>query len=1208
MPDDYKWPQKVRRYGISCPFQRVLVVKYERQIDWSGCRIESPEALNQHLREVLLPRLQELILETSSRNYFCKTIPLERMLANPAPHIDEARSILARGGEQEARQFLLRHINVQKKEHFERWWSYVSVENEQYRSHPAFQYLLLRPVFESSTEKDTCAPLPVDAEALAHLFERMGNGRVAPGQKLLSLLCELMAFGAASNGERSGFGSDCRWVVITRGQKNAASRIAALSRGSGWCVASAKMAANYLQASDFHLLVEGGRAVVALRLSAKRAVEVQGKGNCDPGPWWPRILLYTMARAVVLAHRDEAALHHSNRVRQELGEATGELRRLRSLLETQPSKVQFLDARWVRSLAPAESGEENPNRLVVMEAWRACSRADPMSAGLFPHWMECDQATARAVLDAWIFALNQNIGAVLFVPQRIANHPEIRAASRAGWLLQLRNHPLSWNQCPLALEADEEFRLALKSGWLTLLRVEPWRWENCPPTLWEDDEILQELKRGYLTLMRADPLKGSQCPPALQADEQVKQARIDGWAKLVGLNVQKWSEIPTDLHAHEAVRSALKDGWLNFLRLNPLNWSWCPPELQADDDVSRARRSGWLNVLGREPLMWGDCPPELRADGDLRQACMGGWLNLLRIDPRKWGECPPEFAELIEVKRAFKRGWVLRLEVDPLKWKFWPPDVVADEDFNSARKVGWVKLLGRDPSKWDICPESFKLEKSVQEGLRKGWANLLSRAPRRGGDCPPDLLADEEVQRSLKDGWIELIWSDPSKWEHCPPHFQEDAEVRDALRNGWVDLLARDPRAWGGCPPDLLGDQEVRNALEGAWIGVLKRDPLKWRECPPQIQNNEALKNVLKNGWALLIDGDPLRWEQCPECLQSDETLKNVLKNGWVRLIEGDPRRWGQCPECLQSDEALIGSLRNAWADLLHRGSGQLEECPGFLVADAGFAEARRFLRLESVLAQEHPRLEEISKDILFDFLIRKYPLPHYAAACFEVLGAEPSVTRAILGMWRHNSRIERLHCIDALSALRATPWHFGTLSGIQQEHSLIREAAAEGWVDRISSNALYADLVPESLRTHSEVNAALQSVAADARKALMAQKAASRLALAERCIKAVADNPRISDRELRQLGLPKTERAAWKRILALRLRFWKNAVKKEWRVWEAVPESLRQDEGVLEAMRNGLGPQLCQKAPMWEELPECYRNDPCLQRVHRIATRPRAD
>jgi len=63
-----------------------------------------------------------------------------------------------------------------------------------------------------------------------------------------------------------------------------------------------------------------------------------------------------MARAVVLAHRDEAALFHSNRIRQELGEATGELRRLGSLLVTQPSKVQFLDARWVRSLAPAESG------------------------------------------------------------------------------------------------------------------------------------------------------------------------------------------------------------------------------------------------------------------------------------------------------------------------------------------------------------------------------------------------------------------------------------------------------------------------------------------------------------------------------------------------------------------------------------------------------------------------------------------------------------------------------------------------------------------------------------------------------------------------------------------------------------------------------------------------------------------------------------
>jgi len=32
----YKWPRKVLRYKITCPFQPMLVVKHEAQIAWDG--------------------------------------------------------------------------------------------------------------------------------------------------------------------------------------------------------------------------------------------------------------------------------------------------------------------------------------------------------------------------------------------------------------------------------------------------------------------------------------------------------------------------------------------------------------------------------------------------------------------------------------------------------------------------------------------------------------------------------------------------------------------------------------------------------------------------------------------------------------------------------------------------------------------------------------------------------------------------------------------------------------------------------------------------------------------------------------------------------------------------------------------------------------------------------------------------------------------
>jgi hypothetical protein len=42
----------------------------------------------------------------------------------------------------------------------------------------------------------------------------------------------------------------------------------------------------------------------------------------------------------------------------------------------------------------------------------------------------------------------------------------------------------------------------------------------------------------------------------------------------------------------------------------------------------------------------------------------------------------------------------------------------------------------------------------------------------------------------------------------------------------------------------------------------------------------------------------------------------------------------------------------------------------------------------------------------------------------------------------------------------------------------------------------------------------------------------------------------------------------------------------------------------LLVLMRQTLGPQIRENPAIWECLDACYRNDPCLERVYRIATR----
>ena len=97
---------------------------------------------------------------------------------------------------------------------------------------------LLRPVLESSDAKNTRPPIHPDAEALAHLYEGIEQGRILPSAKLLRTLCEFVAFGGQRDEDKeSGFGTACGWVVVTKSMDKAAERVAALSQGSGWCVA-----------------------------------------------------------------------------------------------------------------------------------------------------------------------------------------------------------------------------------------------------------------------------------------------------------------------------------------------------------------------------------------------------------------------------------------------------------------------------------------------------------------------------------------------------------------------------------------------------------------------------------------------------------------------------------------------------------------------------------------------------------------------------------------------------------------------------------------------------------------------------------------------------------------------------------------------------------------------------------------------------------
>jgi hypothetical protein len=50
----YRWPTKIKGYGITDPFLKVFVAKYEREISWQ-VKVRDEETLIRHIQVEMLP-------------------------------------------------------------------------------------------------------------------------------------------------------------------------------------------------------------------------------------------------------------------------------------------------------------------------------------------------------------------------------------------------------------------------------------------------------------------------------------------------------------------------------------------------------------------------------------------------------------------------------------------------------------------------------------------------------------------------------------------------------------------------------------------------------------------------------------------------------------------------------------------------------------------------------------------------------------------------------------------------------------------------------------------------------------------------------------------------------------------------------------------------------------------------------------------------
>ncbi|MCF7837108.1 MAG: hypothetical protein K9N49_00600 [Candidatus Marinimicrobia bacterium] len=718
-------------------------------------------------------------------------------------------------------------------------------------------------MLETSNAKCTRSPVPVDAEALAALYDGIRDEEITPNDSLVRKLCEFMAFERQAAGSAPAFGTACGWVTITRDQAKAAERVAALSQGSGWCVASSNMAASYLRSSDFHLLVEGGRAKAAIRISGNSAVEIQGPGNRDPGLWWPRIQLYLNARAVkMISHRCREALAGGNRYRNQLA-AIQTLRALADHLKMHPAQVQFL---------PEDVNHDEAYRPIIETAWRACILADPVCLALAPAWMPRDEQLMAQVLAGWRNLLNLDPPAILRMPADLQQRPDFQAARLQGWMELIGRDPEHFRQCPAELRNDPEILAAHKQGLMVLIKRNPEKFDQCPAELRNDPEIIVARKQGWMDLLIREPAMYAKCPDDVRLDSDVERALKTHWTKQLKADASRvlFTGYPERITRHVLEElypaASYRDCCARRIKENPKIIYRIPKWVKSLPGILE------LIEQGRQlwPAAWAKQKKGIGSDKTIR------FYNRL----------PAGVRNTPEIQRQYRENWLARLRRFPGSIPArCPPEFLQDPDF--------IKQLQDCITEYLRSPQGRRVR---LPRLRKEW-----QASEGDVRIPllMQLLDDIEAGRMPCTGAVDLASID---WNAA------SAEEKAAVR----EVLNRDPARMEGASASVQGDPEMRAVVFKAWLAKAKL-MADADGIPSKILREPAFRDKLVKHWKTSRDLSWEDWMKCPDFVRADSEVAWRAVVPLTKALRTNPRVWGQVQSPWREMETLRREAAENW-------------------------------------------------------------------------------------------------------------------------------------------------------------------------------------------------------------------------------------------------------------------------------------------------------
>lgn len=601
----YRFPVKLKKFNIDDPFLNIVVAKYENEIPWQT-KVRDAESLILFINEHMLPNILKKIewpLESGSKHYYIthKNVDLNRALTTDQElnreEIERIKICLKEDGEYMATQMLVDVINSNKFESFNKW---ASLMQKKYSEFPAFQLLLLRPLFESSGFGSRRAIISPSEDIVNWIFSRIQKGRINPNHNIAKEYFIKNAFGT-NKSFKDG------WQFIPEGSKNA-SKLSAACQGSGWCVASAEWARSYLMESSFYILRSEGIPVVALRTYRNRIVECQGRNNMSPYEWFADVHIFMKTKEFMISHRVD---EYNNAISQ-------------FDIDTAPvdwwnERIKYCPSAY--GFAP-DAIKKKLNKPSLDDLY--------IHIGVFSFDQISKNVDNKFTTDDYIQILKIRPELYVVIPNDLVENQseQLNEACILGWVEKIEDKQLTTSEIeeiPVFVKNTERFIKSLT--------------ENLPDDL--EKKITrrpQSAEDRYHRFNMEDILPASQNEPF---DIAVKRA----------LNILICNEtsdfsnsiFPKELRNHELFSEIRQNAWIEAIKDNPTYIFALPEDLKNSDEFSFTQTKAssealkkWCKNVRSKPWILTQknaVPKSVRYHNDILKAYIEGWIPHLISKP-----------------------------------------------------------------------------------------------------------------------------------------------------------------------------------------------------------------------------------------------------------------------------------------------------------------------------------------------------------------------------------------------------------------------------------------------------------------------------------------------------------------------------------------------------------------------------------------------